>query len=114
MSVQFEWHGDKAIAGYRTGKQTGLQDAANAILDESRERTPVGPTGELQGNSRAIVSGDEAAIAYFAIYAAYQHEGVGFNRPNGGQAKFLETAFNAKSGEAQQIIAQAVKQAMGA
>lgn len=114
MSVSFEWNGDKMLAGYRAGKQKGLRDAAEAILAESRERTPVAETGELQGNSGTDVSGDEATVFYRAIYAAYQHEGIGFNRPNGGQAKFLETAFNAKSGEAQQIIAQAIKNAMGA
>lgn len=113
MSISMEWNGDKALAGYKAGKQAGLRAAAEAVLDEARERTPVAETGELQGNSGTAVSGDEAAIYYNAIYAVYQHEGIGFNRPNGGQAKFLETAVNAKSGEVGQIIAQAVKNALG-
>ena len=114
MSVDFQWNGDKAIAGFRAGKQAGLRMAAEAVLDEARERTPVAETGELQGNSGTAVSGDEAAIYYNAIYAVYQHEGIGFNRPNGGQAKFLETAVTAKQGEVGQIIANAVKRGMGA
>ena len=112
MSVSMEWNGDKALAGFKAGKQAGLRAAAEAVLDEARERTPV-ESGELQGNSGTAVSGDEAAIYYSAIYAVYQHEGIGFNRPNGGQAKFLETAVNAKSGEVGQIIAQAIKNAVG-
>lgn len=112
MSVSMEWNGDKALAGFKAGKQAGLRQAAEAVLDESRERTPV-ESGELQGNSGTDVSGDEATVFYRAIYAAYQHEGIGFNRPNGGQAKFLETAVTAKSGEVGRIIAQAVKNAIG-
>lgn len=113
MSVNFEWHGDRVLAGLQSGKQAGLRAASEAILNESRKRTPVAETGELQGNSGTAVSGDEAAIYYNALYAVYQHEGIGFNRPNGGQAKFLETAFTATSAQAQQIIAQAIKSAIG-
>lgn len=113
MSVSMEWNGDKMLAGYRAGKQKGLRDAAEAILHESNNRVPV-RDGALRASGSTAVSGDEAAVGYSIIYAARQHEEIGWNHPNGGQAKYLETAFNAKSVEAQQIIAQAIKNAMGA
>ena len=113
MSVEFRWNGPATVAGMQAAKQTGLRQAAEAVLDEARERTPVAETGELQGNSGTVVSGDEAAIYYNAVYAVYQHEGIGFNRPNGGQAKFLETAVIDKSGEVAQILAQAIKRGIG-
>lgn len=112
MSVSMEWNGDKALAGFKAGKQQGLRAAAEAVLAESNSRAPI-RDGALRGSGSTAVSGDEAAVGYSIIYAARQHEEIGWNHPNGGQAKFLETAVNAKSGEVGQIIAQAVKNALG-
>lgn len=113
MTAKLEWHGDKVLAGFKAGKQAGLRQAAEAILAESNSRAPV-RDGALRGSGSTAVSGDEAAVGYSIIYAARQHEEIGWNHPNGGQAKYLETAVTAKSGEVGQIIAQAVKNAMGA
>ena len=113
MSVDFQWNGDKAIAGFKAGKQAGLRLAAEAVLAESNSRAPV-RDGALRASGSTAVSGDEAAIGYSIIYAARQHEEIGWNHPNGGQAKYLETAVTAKAGEVGQIIANAVKRGMGA
>lgn len=113
MSVSMEWHGDKILAGVESGKTNGLRMAAEAILNESNARAPV-ETGALVGSGSTAVSGNEAAVGYSIIYAARQHEEIGWNHPNGGQAKYLETAFNAKASEAMQLISQAIKGAIGA
>lgn len=113
MSVTFEWNGDRALAGLQSGKQAGLRMAAEAILNESNARVPV-RDGALRGSGSTAVSGDQAAVGYSSVYAARQHEEVGWNHPNGGQAKYLETAFNATSQQALQVLAQAIKTGIGA
>lgn len=42
------------------------------------------------------------------VYAHYQHEGMDLNHPNGGQAKFLETALHANAGSYMQKIADTI------
>ena len=113
MSVTFEWNGDRVLAGMQAGKQRGLRMAAEAILEESNERVPF-RDGHLKTSGNTAVSGDQAAVGYSSVYAARQHEEVGWNHPNGGQAKYLETAFTAKSDEALQVLAQAIKTGIGA
>lgn len=113
MSAQLEWRGDQALAGLQAGKQQGLRMAAEAVLQESNARVPF-RDGHLKASGSTAVSGDQAAIGYSIIYAARQHEEVGWAHPQGGQAKFLETAVTAKSGEVGKILAQAIKNGMGA
>lgn len=109
----FEWHGDRVVAGMQAGKQQGLRMAAEGILNESNARAPI-QTGALRASGSTAVSGNQAAVGYSIVYAARQHEEIGWNHPNGGQAKYLETAVTAKASEAQQVIAQAIKNGMGA
>lgn len=113
MSVEFRWNGPAAVAGMQAAKQTGLRQAAEAVLAESNNRVPF-RDGHLKGSGSTAVSGSEAAIGYSAVYAARQHEEIGWNHPNGGQAKYLETALTASAGDVQSILAQAIKRGIGA
>lgn len=113
MPVEFTWNGDKIAGNVQSAKTAALRQAAEAILNESNARVPV-ESGALKASGSTAVSGDEAAIGYSIVYAARQHEEIGWNHPNGGQAKYLETAFNAKQGDALRIMAQTIKGAIGA
>jgi len=113
VSVNFTWNGPAAVAGMQAAKQAGLRAAAEAVLAESNERVPF-RDGALKASGSTAVSGDEAAIGYSIVYAARQHEEVGWSHPNGGQAKFLETALTDKADEVTQIIGQAIKRGIGA
>lgn len=35
----------------------------------------------------------EGSVSYDQVYARYQHEGIGFKHPQGGQAKYLESVM---------------------
>jgi hypothetical protein len=35
----------------------------------------------------------EGSVSYDQVYAHYQHEGIGFKHPQGGQAKYLESVM---------------------
>jgi len=107
MSVKATWNGDKALAAFAQNKAMGLRLAAEAVLDASNARVPF-RDGELKESGKAITDGDEAAVSYDTPYAARQHEEVGWNHPNGGQAKYLETALQDTATEVGKIIAHQI------
>lgn len=50
--------------------------------------------GHLTASARVEPEAEKVRVSYGEIYAAYQHEGVGFHHPNGRQAKYLESVMN--------------------
>jgi len=112
MSISFSWQDGLARAALNTGKQGALRMASEAVLGESNNRVPV-RDGDLRDSGTTAVSGDEAAIGYDTPYAARQHEEIGWNHPNGGQAKFLETALNDRADDVMQILATGIGRGLG-
>ncbi|MBB0990006.1 hypothetical protein G6009_00685 [Dietzia sp. SLG510A3-30A2] len=112
MSVNFTWKGGEVAAKLEAGKQGALRMAAEAVLGESNNRVPV-REGDLRDSGKAAVSGDEAAVGYDTPYAARQHEEIGWNHPNGGQAKFLETALNDRADDVMKILATGIGRGLG-
>lgn len=91
----------------RQGAGEGLQEAADVVKQESIERTPL-ETGELRNDCSTAVEDLDAVVYYSKVYAARQHEEVGWHHQD-GEAKFLENAVIAKQSEVAAVIAQAIR-----
>ena len=78
-----------------------LLEEAPRIEETAKIRTPE-KTGKLKEQVKVSVSRDKRRPGLYAQasafnrgydYALIQHENLSYNHPNGGQAKFLESAF---------------------
>lgn len=78
-----------------------LLEEAPRIEETAKIRTPE-KTGKLKESVKVRVSRDKHRPGLYAQasarnrgydYALIQHENLSYNHPNGGQAKFLESAF---------------------
>ena len=78
-----------------------LLEEAPRIEETAKIRTPE-KTGKLKESVKVTVSSDKRRPGLYAQasafnrgydYALIQHENLSYNHPNGGQAKFLESAF---------------------
>ena len=78
-----------------------LLEEAPRIEETAKIRTPE-KTGKLKESVKVRVSRDKRRLGLYAQasafnrgydYALIQHENLSYNHPNGGQAKFLESAF---------------------
>ena len=78
-----------------------LLEEAPRIEETAKIRTPE-KTGKLKESIKVRVSRDKRRPGLYAQasatnrgynYALIQHENLSYNHPNGGQAKFLESAF---------------------
>ena len=80
---------------------SNLSKFLRTLEETARVRTPV-KTGKLKSSVKVRVSRDKRRPGLYAQasafnhgydYALIQHENEAYNHPNGGQAKFLESAF---------------------
>lgn len=69
----------------------GLKVGARVVLKEARERAPV-DDGGLRKSGRMILDDLDATVRFTAPHAWLQHEKLEYQHPNGGQAKYLESA----------------------
>ncbi len=78
-----------------------LLEEAPRIEETAKVRTPE-KTGKLKESVKVRVSRDKRRPGLYAQASAFnrgydytfiQHENLSYNHPNGGQAKFLESAF---------------------
>lgn len=82
----------KGLADKWLKEATG--EMADTLLLLSRAEVPH-DTGQLQNSGHTFFEGDEAAVAYNKVYAAYQHEGgdgrrVIVNYQKGRKGKYLQ------------------------
>lgn len=103
----------------------GLYGAGNEIMRDSKRRVPV-DLGVLRGSGYVtlpqVQTGAVAVELGYggpaAAYAVKQHEDTTLNHPEGGSAKFLESAVNFWSGFIPRLVAriggQALEQGRGA
>lgn len=90
-----------------------LGRAAEHVRGVAVERTPI-EEGDLRASAGVrVVNHGEARIEYDSVYARYQHYGLDFAHPRGGQALFLESAVITETPKAQQIIADTIREATG-
>ena len=95
MSVGISWNGDQMKARVRSRVEQGVMEGNMALHAMAVSRAPK-LSGDLRGNSQAVgewvAQHRFLAITSFAmIYAARQHEEVGW-RHTQGQAKYLSSA----------------------
>ena len=94
-------HLTKFIRTVETVPTQILLEEAPRIEETAKIRTPE-KTGKLKESVKVRVSRDKRRPGLYAQasafnrgydYALIQHENLSYNHPNGGQAKFLESAF---------------------
>jgi len=88
-----------------------LMDIIFDLQGESQRRAPI-DTGALRGSAFAEMNVLEGTVGFEEIYALYQHEGLDFNHPKGGEAKYLENPFKEKINKYIKAIGAAVKRAV--
>lgn len=109
MSMQWNTRAAEAIT---EAAQTGIFEAAEALLDQAVEKTPV-QDGILRASARATQEGNVAAVSFNTPYAVRQHEELGYQHPNGGEAKYLEKPANSFGPTMERIVAQAIVRETG-
>lgn len=111
MSV--EWNGDALVARVKSGARAGVLEGAQAIATASQELTPV-LEGVLRASTFVHMPVEDngqilTGVGNNMIYAARQHEEVGWNHPRGGQAKYMETAKNQNEDKVRQTVINHIK-----
>lgn len=108
----------RLMAGAVSGAASGLYLGASVIMTDAKERAPL-DKGDLRGSGYVTLpqtgSGEVAVELGFggpaASYAVVQHERTDY-RHTEGEAKYLEKAIDAKSGEAAGIIGESIDAGM--
>lgn len=109
MAIEFSWDDefdvDDDIA------ERALQAGADLLLDESNRIAPI-ETGDLIRSGRAVANSDEAAVGYNSVYAARQHEELGWRHDAGRQPKFLESSLRRHSDRIVNAMAEEIRDAL--
>jgi hypothetical protein len=84
--------------------------AAQLIFDKSQDLVPV-DDGTLKRSGEIKMEGDKFVVRYTADYAIYVHERVEMNFEN-GQAKFLEDSLRIELENVEDIIDEALEDAI--
>ena len=69
----------------------GLRAGGREVLKVARERAPE-DEGGLKKSGRVVAEDLEVIVKFTAPHAWLQHEKLEYEHPNGGQAKYLESA----------------------
>ncbi|NKR32277.1 hypothetical protein GS504_15635 [Rhodococcus hoagii] len=101
MAVQ--WNGPAVAAKQKQATAHGVTQATEALLAHARSRAPL-REGDLRRNSKADTDGNSGRVSFSSVYAARQHEEVGWHHPIDGEAKYLENAKNDFAAEFVQIV----------
>ena len=118
--MTLKWNGDAIQKDIKLATVDGCFNTAEIILTDAMKRVPR-DTGVLSNSgtittdepnpqeiySKALTGNvgyaqnvspetESIYISFNTPYAFRQHEELGYNHPNGGEAKYLEKAWNAK------------------
>lgn len=100
------------VAQIRARAERGARAGAEVLRSQAVLQTPV-MTGDLRRSARVVplpmVTNPGAAVVFAKIYAAYQHEGIHFNHPRGGTARFLSNAADQNDTLIRQTIEAHIK-----
>ena len=83
-----------ALRDIEGATKESIRDSAMDLWSKSADLVPV-LDGHLKGSGKAEPKEDGYVweVSYGTEYAHYQHEGLDFRHPQGGQAKFLQQPF---------------------
>lgn len=100
---------DGAVAKLLAAAGDGVRAALEVVGDASDRLVPV-DEGDLRNSRRVTMDGDLAGdVSYGTDHARVIHERLDLHHPNGGQAKFLETALLSSAAHAGEVIAAAMR-----
>ena len=85
-----------------------LLDIGNDLLSKAVQLAPI-DKGDLRGSGKCEQASDgSVSVTFNTPYALRQHEEMGYNHPNGGQAKYLEQPYNQNIGRYVASLGRAV------
>ena len=84
---------DAKLSAIERAAVESLKAAAKGVLAEAKKLAPV-EDGKLRKSGKVVVDDTTVAVVFRAPHAWIQHERLDYKHPNGGQAKYLETAAN--------------------
>lgn len=90
--------------------QEGLRDAGRAVLKRARDLSPT-DSGDSDKSGFMTVDDLTLQVGFKSLVSRLQHENLDWKHPDGGQAKFLETA--ADEIQVEEYIAARVRKALG-
>lgn len=104
---------DRLTAEIENAAPFAVGRAAEHLRGVSVELAPI-QEGDLR-NSAGVNAVDHftARVYYQSVYARYQHYGLDFRHPMGGQALYLEQPTVTEAQACTQIIADTIKEATG-
>lgn len=106
---------DEVTERVRAAVPFAVARAAEYIRGVSVELAPI-ENGDLRGSAGVTVDTegdhDTAHVVYDSVYARYQHYGLDFKHPRGGQALFLEQPMVTEVGAVQKIMADTIEEAV--
>jgi hypothetical protein len=113
IQTRLHWDGDKLDRRAHSGAAQGLRNAAEHILQVSREQVPI-EEGTLERSGRASMdrSSLTAAVSYDTVYAARQHEELTWQHAPGRKAKYLEDPFLTEEPQVAALIQAAIRRAL--
>lgn len=85
----------------------GLEQWAQEVLGLAQQLVPV-DTGELHNSGYVETRGNAVEVGFAADHAIYVHEDLSAHHPNGGQAKFLESAADQLQPQLEAVVAQSM------
>lgn len=102
---------DETVAAIEAAKPIALARGAEHVRGVSVELAPV-LEGNLRASAGVTVSDDAAHVTYDSVYARYQHYGLDFRHPQGGQALYLEQPMITEAETVAQIMADTIREVL--
>ena len=95
---KLKWYPEAVNKRLSAAGKTALLKSGDDLVERSANEAPI-LIGDLRGNCSMNDDNLETKyyvlVGYNLVYAWRQHEGLDFNHPQGGKAKFLEDPYNA-------------------
>lgn len=92
IRVKVTWNGKKTIKKFENQRKKVLSDAAEALLEESKQEVPH-DEGTLENSGSTSVGKDEANVYYDTPYAIRLHEHPEYKFKGKGKGKWHERAL---------------------
>ncbi|MEV0236874.1 hypothetical protein [Nonomuraea sp. NPDC050786] len=98
----------------RAAIERGLHQATEHVLTSTEPKVPW-QTGDLERSGSAQVDRTalEGVISFDQPYAVAQHENLDWDHPIKGEPKYLETTLYEEAAVVRDIVAKAVRKALG-
>lgn len=103
----------RALNEIQGASREAIQECTFDLLGKAVDLAPI-ETGDLKGSGSAHVFEDRdgtvnGIVAFGSVYARYQHEGLHFRHPQGGQARYLAQPFEENADRYIQKIKDSVR-----